>query len=298
MTNVIQREREPSCPPRFARKGGLAALVLLSISSAAAEIPENFRRENLVAWCVTPFDAKKRPPHERAEMFGRLGIRRVAYDWREEHVPKFESEFLTYRERGIELTAFWRGHPEAEALFETHGLKPQIWVPLQTGKGLSNEEKIADAAKRLAPLAESTAAKGLVLGLYNQGGWGGLPDNLVGVCEALHGKGFGHVGIVYNFHHAHPRIGTFAADLRGMMPHLLCVSLNGMADPAKADISRNEHRIKPLGTGEHEAGMIAELVGQGYAGPVAILGHAASRDIEEVLRENAEGLERILGELP
>src|SRR5690606_20557051 len=119
----------------------------------------------------------------------------------------------------------------------------------------------------------------------------------VGVCEALHGKGFGHVGIVYNFHHAHPRIASFADDLKRMLPRLLCVSLNGMADPAKADVSKNEHRIKSLGTGEHEAAMIAEMVAQGYTGPVAILGHASNRDLEEMLRENAEGLERILEDL-
>src|SRR5690606_29367362 len=124
-----------------------------------------FRRENLVAWCVAPFDVEGRSPHERAAMLGRLGIKRVAYDWRNEEVPGFESEFLAYRERGIELLAFWRGHPEAEAIFERLDLKPQIWVPLQSGKGLSNEEKIADAARSLVPMAERTAAKGLSLGL-------------------------------------------------------------------------------------------------------------------------------------
>ncbi len=290
----------PTMPSLIQRRTGhrlpLLAVFVLLPSFAPAEVPENFRRENLVAWCVTPFDAKKRSPHERAEMFRRLGIRRVAYDWREEHVPEFESEFLAYRERGIELLAFWRGHPDADALFGKLDLKPQIWVPLETGKGLSNDEKISSAAESLVPLAESTAARGMALGLYNQGGWGGLPDNLAGVCEALREKGFGHVGIVYNFHHAHPRIGMFPDDLKRMMPNLLCVALNGMANPSVADVSKNEHRIKPIGTGEHESEMIAELLAQGYGGPVAILGHMANRDAEEVLRENAAGLERILAE--
>src|SRR5690606_3571701 len=97
-----------------------------------------------------------------------------------------------------------------------------------------------------------------------------------------------------NFHHAHPRIHTFADDLDRMLPHLLCVTLNGMADPVKYDISKKEHRTKPIGSGDHEAAMIAALVSKGYRGAVAILGHVANRDAEEVLKENLEGLEAIL----
>ena len=33
-----------------------------------------FARTNLVAWCIVPFDAKKRGPEERAEMLSRLGF--------------------------------------------------------------------------------------------------------------------------------------------------------------------------------------------------------------------------------
>ena len=47
---------------------------------------ELFRKENLVAWCIVPFDKNKRGPVERAEMLKDLGIKKVAYDWRAEHV--------------------------------------------------------------------------------------------------------------------------------------------------------------------------------------------------------------------
>ena len=47
-----------------------------------------FARTNLVAWCIVPFDAKHRGPVERAEMVTKLGFTRVAYDWREQHVPQ------------------------------------------------------------------------------------------------------------------------------------------------------------------------------------------------------------------
>src|SRR5690348_4459387 len=51
-----------------------------------------FARDNLVAWCIVPFDAKKRGPIERVEMLQKLGFRRYAYDWRDEHLPTFDTE--------------------------------------------------------------------------------------------------------------------------------------------------------------------------------------------------------------
>lgn len=275
--------------------------LFLATTAAPAEeatIPENFRRENLVAWCIVPFDAKQRDPEARAEMLKGLGLRRVAYDWRELHIPEFESEILACREKGIEFFAFWKGHEAAHALFARHGIKPQIWHTLQTGKGLSNKEKIASAAEALAPLATQTKEAGLALGLYNNGGWGGLPDNLVAVCKALHEKGFDNVGIVYNFHHAHPRIATYEDDLHRMKPFLLCLNLNGMADPASEDVSKSDVKVKPIGHGEHEREMIAQTIAAGYTGAVGIIGHVSTRDVAEVLRENLEGLDRILADLP
>ena len=40
----------------------------------AARAKELFRRDNLVAWCIVPFDAKKRGPEERAAMLEKLGL--------------------------------------------------------------------------------------------------------------------------------------------------------------------------------------------------------------------------------
>ena len=48
----------------------------------AARAKELFRRDNLVAWCIVPFDAKKRGPEERAAMMEKLGLKHFAYDWR------------------------------------------------------------------------------------------------------------------------------------------------------------------------------------------------------------------------
>ena len=89
--------------------------------------PDVFARDNLVAWCIVPFDGKKRGPAERAAMCAELGLTKVAYDWRQEHVATFEQEILEYRKHGLEYFAFWDVHDEAFRLFEKYGLHPQIW---------------------------------------------------------------------------------------------------------------------------------------------------------------------------
>jgi hypothetical protein len=51
-----------------------------------------FRKENLMAWCIVPFDSKKRNPVDRAKMLKDLGFTKFAYDWRDEHIPTFDQE--------------------------------------------------------------------------------------------------------------------------------------------------------------------------------------------------------------
>ncbi len=69
--------------------------------------PDLFARENLVAWCIVPFDSAKRGPEARAQMLDELGIRQLAYDWRGEHIPQFDEEVETLQKHGIKLTAWW-----------------------------------------------------------------------------------------------------------------------------------------------------------------------------------------------
>ena len=65
--------------------GLIAGGVASAAETAAASPPglEVFARENLVAWCIVPFDARQRGPEARAEMMARLGFKHFAYDWRE-----------------------------------------------------------------------------------------------------------------------------------------------------------------------------------------------------------------------
>ena len=169
-----------------------ALLVVLSTPGGAGELSENFHTEKLVAWCIVPFDASKRNPEERARMLKELGLRRSAYDWRAQHVAEFEEEILQYKKHGIEFFAFWGQHEKAFELFKKHGLHPQIWQTMRGPAEESQEEKVAAAAKSLTPLAERTAELGCKLGLYNHGGWGGEPANLV----ALLGGQTTHSGLL------------------------------------------------------------------------------------------------------
>jgi hypothetical protein len=250
-----------------------------------------FVKDNLVAWCIVPFDAKKRGPAERAAMLQRLGIRKVAYDWRQQHVATFEDEIIQYRKHGLEYFAFWGQHEEALRLFQQHGLRPQIWTTLRSPKKDAQTERVEAAGRAMLPLAERTRELGCKLGLYNHGGWGGEPKYLVAVCRWLREHGdAAHVGVVYNLHHGHDHIHDFAESLAVMKPYLLCLNVNGMNDNA-------EPKILPLGMGQHDEKMLRIIAASGYRGPIGVLDHRSDTDAEQSLRENLDGLKRLLGRM-
>jgi len=264
------------------------AVLLFGIlpSLVGAQHPPNLSTNRLVAWCIVPFDASQRGPAERAEMLEGLGITRCAYDWRKQHVAEFEEEILEYKKRNIEMFAFWKGHEEAFALFEKHKIKPQIWHTVPSPKEGTQAEKIATAVETLRPLVERTKELGCKFGLYNHGGWGGKPANLKAVCIALREEGFGHVGIVYNWHHGHERIDQWEEDFLLMKPLLFCLNLNGMNTAA-------EPKILTLGQGEHDTAMFEVLRRHAYRGPVGILDHQFELDSERALRDSLAGLESL-----
>ena len=268
------------------------AMTALSAQAADANDPASvFAKDNLVAWCIVPFDAAKRSPEARAEMLQRLGIKSVAYDWRQEHVPTCAEEILAYERHGLDYFAFWSWHPAMAPLIEKYGIRPQIWMTAPSPKAETEEAMVEAAGKALLPLVEQAGKMGCRFGLYNHGGWGGEPKNLVAVCQWLRRSAKAeHVGIVYNFHHGHEHIGDFAECLAAMKPYLLCLNLNGMNDGANPKIVR-------LGKGEHEKAMMQTILESGYRGPIGILGHTSGEDIELVLRENLEGMQRLLQEL-
>src|SRR5688572_21039040 len=78
-----------------------------SSSAQKKDEPLLFARQNLVAWCIVPFDKMKRTPAQRAAMLKSLGITQLAWDWRDEHLAVMDEEIRTLRESNIRLSAVW-----------------------------------------------------------------------------------------------------------------------------------------------------------------------------------------------
>ncbi|RYD36827.1 MAG: xylose isomerase, partial [Verrucomicrobiaceae bacterium] len=93
----------------------LAAILLCYSLAASARDLSLLRSDNLAAWCIVPFDSKKRGPVERAEMLNRLGITKLAYDWRPEHLPTFDAEVEAMKSHDIEISAWWMSRGKDEA---------------------------------------------------------------------------------------------------------------------------------------------------------------------------------------
>lgn len=271
----------------------------ISKQCSAAEpnsVPGNFSQNKLVAWCIVPFDAKKRGPEARSQMVADLGLTRIAYDWRTEHIPQFEDEIQQYQKRNLEFFAFWSWHDSLEPLIKKYDIHPQIWLTNPSPDAATQEEKVKAAAQRFLPLATKTKKLGCKLGLYNHGGWGGEPANLVAVCEYLRvNHDANHVGIVYNFHHGHGHIEDFESELKIMLPYLHCLNLNGMASPAT--VQGHTNKILPIGDGQHEAAMIQTIIDSGYKGPIGILDHRSELDSKKSLKLNIDGLKKVLAEV-
>jgi sugar phosphate isomerase/epimerase len=271
--------------------------------NAAASLPAEgiFARSNLVAWCIVPFDTSRRGPEQRAAMLASLGIRRLAYDWRAEHIPTFDQEVAALAARNIELTAWWfpaNLGPEARAILDClhrHKLSPQLWITLGTEPEpdpAALQQKIAATTAILAPICAEARTLGSTIGLYNHLGWFGEPTNQLAVLRQLNAAGHTNVGIVYNFHHAHDQIDRFPALLQAMKPHLLAVNLNGMVRHG----DRSGQKIIPLGSGNLELPMLQALAESGWSGPVGILGHT-EEDAGAKLRKELAGLQSLTPQL-
>ncbi len=271
-----------------------------SVPSLAADLPTTglFAKTNLVAWCIVPFDAKKRGPEERAAMLDQLGIKRLAYDYRAEHIPTFDAEIAALKKHGIELTAWWFPtslNDEARLILEVcrrNQVSPQLWV---TGGGeptKSEEEqagRVEAEAKRIAEIAVAAKTIGGTVGLYNHGGWFGEPENQIAIIEQLKGDGITNVGIVYNQHHGHDHLDRFEDLLAKMKPYLLVLNLNGMV----AGGDKAGKKILPLGAGDLDPKLLTIIRDSGWSGPLGILNHT-DEDAEARLQLNLDGLSRVL----
>ena len=257
-----------------------------------------FAKDNLMAWCIVPFDAAKRTPEQRASMLRDLGIKRFAYDYRAEHIPSFEREIAALKENGIELSAWWFPtvlNDEAKmilSLFEKHGLHPQLWVMGSGNENMSTSDADAFAAKeveRIRSIAIEAQRIGCKVGLYNHGGWFGKPENQL---ELIRKVNMPNVGIVFNLHHAHDQLDRLPAVLAMLKPHLMVVNINGM----QTDGERLGKKILPIGMGDRDLEVLSAISQSGYEGPIGILNHT-DEDARVRLEQNLSGLESLVSKL-
>ncbi len=264
------------------------------------EARDIFDRDNLIAWCIVPFDAMERSPEERATMLEELGISMLAYDYRERHVPSFEQEIQSLKKHNISLRAVWLYvDPQTEELMnpmcrsilntlKETGTRTELWVsfPDHFFEGLTDSEKhekAVDAVKEILAEAEEI---GCTVALYNHGGWFGETENQIGIIKAI---GSEKLRMVYNFHHGHHQLDRFEELFEMMLPYLSAVNINGMKAEGPMIIT--------LGEGDRELEMLRFIKESGYSGPIGILGHTEGEDIRPVLERNLRGLEKLKSSL-
>ena len=281
----------------------LLFLLLLAVpaSRAGDEVYRLFARTNLMAWCIVPFDTKKRGPEERAAMLQKLGFSKFAYDYRAEHIPTFDAEVEACRRHGIELSAWWfptELNAEAKqilAVLQRHQLRSQLWVMGGGGPVKTPEEQTArveSEAKRIKPIAEAAGAVRCSVSLYNHGGWFGEPDNQIAIIGLLRRQGVTNVHIVYNLHHGHDHVDKFPELLARMKPHLAVVNINGTVRQG----DKLGRKILPLGLGELDLQLLKTIRDSGWRGPIGILNHA-DEDAEARLADNLAGLDQLVAQL-
>ncbi len=294
-----------SASPRFLLQLALGCLLSIQVlfAQAPAPSPDLFAQNNLAAWCIVPFDAKKRGPEERAAMLEKLGLRQFVYDYRKEHIPQWDEELTALKRHHIALVGWWFPgslNDEARqtlALFQRHDVSPQLWV---TGNGgaitvTSPEDQAARIAKevqRLKPICEAAAPLGCKVALYNHGAWFGEPENAIAIVTALKASGIQNVGLVYNLHHGHAHLDRLEKVLPQMLPHLLFLNLNGMDQ--KGDTKGR--KILPLGIGTEDIRVLRIIRASGYSGPIGLLNHT-DEDAEGRLLDNLDGLRWLLPQL-
>jgi sugar phosphate isomerase/epimerase len=256
-----------------------------------------FAKNNLVAWCIVPFDNPERTPEQRAAMLNELGITKLAYDWRERHIPGFETELTTLKKHQITLQSFWYySGPEPENdpnfqiiidLLRKHQVKTQIWTMITGIKGLDSmtqEQKIEAVSRRVAYIAGKAGEIGCKVGLYNHGDWFGEPENQLAIIRKLN---MPNIGIVYNFSHSEYQIHRFPEFFPSILPHLYAINLTGL-------INGNPAKVVPLGQGNIEFELMELIKKSGYTGPIGIINEDFAKDAAAGLEMNMEGMKVFL----
>ncbi|HMG88673.1 MAG TPA: hypothetical protein VK589_01400 [Chryseolinea sp.] len=285
----------------------LAAALFMSVMLPLVTQSQNkkknlFAKENLIAWCIVPFDNQNRTPAQRVEMLKRLGLTQYAYDWRHQHVPTFAEEISLAKKAGIKMAAVWlwidkegdrvgqlsEDNEEILKIIKESGLTTRLWVGFNNNfyADETDDAKVTKGVDMLNYLRERTGSFVEGIGLYNHGDWFGEPDNEIKILKKLNNPLF---GLVYSFHHGHHQIEAFPSLVDKMKPWLWTVNINGM--------KKEGPQILTVGSGDKELEMLKVLEKAGFKGTIGILGHIESEDVEKVLQRNLEGLEKLQKQL-
>lgn len=235
-------------------------------------------------------------------MLDRLGIKKFAYDFRDEHIPTFDAEVEVMTQHGIEIVAWWFPvmlDATARTIFsviERHHIHPELWV---TGwespatKTMTQFQRIEHEAERLRPIVTEARRLGCTVSLYNHGGWFGEPDNEIAIVERLRRDGFTNIAMVYNFHHGHDHIAKFAELWPRMQRYVTAVNVNGMIEHGDTA----GRLIVPVGDGQEELGMMRIIEQSEWRGLIGVLNHQPDVDAEEALKKNLAGLDKVAAKL-
>jgi sugar phosphate isomerase/epimerase len=277
---------------------------VLAFTPSRAQAPgaptaaELFGPQNLHAWCVVPFDAKKRGPEERAAMLEKLGFRRFVYDWRSKDIPTFDAEIEAMKKHGIEVIAWWSPTNARDPVLKTtlevfkrQNVHPQLWVsgggePTKTPE--EQQQRVEAEATRIREIVELAKPYGCAVELYNHNRWYGQPDNELAIIKQLKKLGVTGVGMVYNFSHGHEDIADFPAIWKRIQPYVVAVNITGMG--------QNGNRLIPPSQGDKELDMMRTILESGWRGPVGLIAEQGG-DAEVTLRNGLEGTAWLVKEL-
>src|SRR5688572_9630381 len=283
------------------------AILILPATNCGPKLQESkaendmlFAKSNLLAWCIVPYDSKKRTSEERALMLKELGITSLAYDMRDADLPNMETEFNTLKKYNINMRGIWFWinndkdqllNKANEAILKTlaaTNTKTELWVsfPSQFYDGLADEGKVKKAVQAIQYIHQRAAEIGCTIALYNHKDWFGEPANQVKIIKA---SGLKNAHIVYNFHHGHKQVAEFDEILKVAKPYLSTVNLNGMKG--------TDFNILTLGEGDHELEMLKKLRASGFNGSIGIIGHTENEDVKLVLQRNITGIKKLLAEM-
>ena len=191
--------------------------------------PGGCLRENLVAWCIVPFDSKKRAPEERAAMLERLGFRHFAYDWRAEHIPTFDAEIDALKRHGIRSmrsgsrpASSTANRGSSSSCSNAAARRPSsgccwTWVPIAVkGPSKSGGSTRPRRSSVRSPKRPARSAARWPLQPRRLVRRAGKPDR--DHRASARSKAITNVGMVYNLHHGHDHLDRFAALLAKISP--------------------------------------------------------------------------------